>query len=695
MTTSIKRLCRATGLVAAIALKLVGYAAPAGPADKPIDGKALADALIEVSGNEDTWFRTAGLLAFSLEMGIPEERFRETHPGAPFDKLPAPVLAALRQHVAGINAWSGCFGDKRQTQIVENDLFGGGSSKDAKKRTCEQIASLIVANLLPAKSLAGLGEDDVKNYKSIAKAAAEWEERLRGKPGDERMKAWFDDANEVQHRLFLALAIQTTHTPAYRLLEADFVKRAKAADVYLYLELSAYFRHRRAAGQKLYEQIVPVLQKQPFQNGPPDEQQFFFDMWKLLTDYDTLEAAIADWQGGRLKLEELAELLNGSIDQPWAYHSMGLEPVSVFRPTMEQNLKALVARAAREQDLTKRMALLELSLNATRLLNTVIGRSDTVERRPAPRSDADEWRPMVQQLRELFKDEQVIFEGESLTTPGERAAGIVWELWKPEEQHYDAKTETYSRDWRTDTLHSLARTARSLKIPAAEYFLTQPDGVQLDTYPEQKAAAVAAKFVDGDAAAWRKQLSSLPWNERLMLMAEAKRDKKLAFRMWQRLVEFVDWTGETPNKPDSFADVWRDKLAGQKLSAATWQALQDWIVAEARVRRYWTLVGETSPVRPGISLFVLSTSLPVRGDSAVPELRTGIRSDGIMLLPERERFRITADKLEAIVKERDKEFPTRPTPIAAIVEQYTKQEAGEELCDEGFALWLVVLPPKQ
>lgn len=691
---AIERLCRATGLAAAIVLKLVVCAARAGAADTAIDSKALADALVEVSGDEDTWFRSAGLLAFSLEIGVPEERFRETHPGAQLDKLPAPVLPALRQHVASINAWSGCFGDKRETQIVENDLFGGGSSKDAKKKTCEQVASLIVANLLPAKRLAGMGKDETENYELMAKEAAEWEKLLRGKPADERMKAWFDGTNDLQRRHFLALVIEMAHKPAYRLLEADFAKRAKAADVYLYLELSAYFRHRRAAGQKLYQQLVPVLRKQPFESGPPAEQQFFFDMWKLLTDYDTLEAAIADCQAGRLKLDELAELLNRSIDQPWAYHSMGLEPVSVFRPTMEQNLKALVAAAAREQDLTKRMALLELGLNATRLLNTVIGRTDEVERRPAPRSDSAEWRPMVEQLRELFKDDRVMFEGESLTTPGERAAGIVWELWKPEEQQYDAKTKTYSRDWRTDTLHSLARTARSLKIPAAEYFLTQPDGVEQETYPEQKAAAVAAKFVDGDAAAWRKQLANLPWSERLMLMAEAKRDKKLAFRMWKRLVEFVDWTGAAPNKPNSFAEVWRNMLAGEKLSAATWQALQDWIVAEARAGRYWTIVGETSPVRPGISLFVLPTSPQVRGDYAVPELHTGIRSDGIMLFPERERFRITSDKLEAIIKERNKELSARPTPIAAIVEQNAKQQGDEELCDEGFALRLIVLPPK-
>lgn len=670
------------------------WAAEPAAGEKAVDGQSLADALLEVDGNENAWFRSAGLLAFSLELGIPEAKFREAHPGAQLDKLPAAVLASLRRHIDGIDAWSGCFGDERETHIVENDLFGGGSSKNAKKKTCEQAASVIVASLIPARLLADSGDDEAKNRELFAKSATAWQNRLRGKPADERMETWFKEADDGQRRLFLALAIQMSHSPAYPLLEAAFVERAKSADAFLYLELSAYFRRRRAKGKKLYGQLEPVLRKQPFKDGPPDEQEFFFEMWKLLTDYDTLDAAIADWQAGRLELSNLAELVERSIDQPWAYHSMGVEPVSVFRPTVEQNLKTLVASAVREQDLNRRVVLLGLASKSAHLLKVVTARSDDIEKRPAPRSDAAEWRQPVQQLRELFKDDRLGFHETWLTTPGEMAAGIVWELWQPEEQQYDAKDETWLRDWRRDAL-LLVRTARSLKIPAAEHFLTQPDGVQLEAYPEQQAAAIAAKFRDGNAAAWRKQLAALPWNEQLMLLAEMKRDPKLAFRMWPRLVEFIDWTGATKDEPASFVDVWRDKLAGKKLEEATWQALQDWIVAEARAGRYWMIAGETSPVRPGISLYILPTPPEARKEYAAPELRTHIQSDGISIYSRIERFRIAAHGLEEIVAKEDERPTTLPHPIRAIMEQNAKREGDQDLCNDGFTLRMVVVPPRR
>lgn len=664
--------------------------------ERAIGSQVLADSLVVVDGDENAWFRGAGLLAFSLEIGIPEAKFREAHPGAQLDRLPVAVRDALHRHIEGIGVWTGCFGDKRKTRIVENDLFGGGSSKNAKKKTCEDVASIIVASLLPTKLLAGMGDDGAKNRELIVKAAGDWANRLRGKPADERMKAWFEEAGDAQRRLFLALAIQMSHAPAYPLLEAEFVRRAKAADAFLYLELSAYFRHRRAQGKKLYAQLEPVLRKQPFKDGPPGEQEFFLDVWKLLTDYDTLDAAIADWQAGRLELSKLAELFERSIDQPWAYHSMGVEPVSVFRPTTERNLKTLIATAAREPDLNRRVALLDLASEAAHLLKVVTARTDEIEQHPVPRSDAAEWKQPIQQLRELFKDDRVLFHETSLVTPGEMAADVVWELWQPKEQQQDAKHETWLRDWRLDAL-LLVRTARSLKIPAAEYCLSQPDGVAPETYPEKQAAAIAARLVEGHAAAWRKQLDALPWNERLMLLTEAKRDPKFAFRMWPRLVEFVDWTGVAKNEPASFVELWRDKLAGKKLEEATWQALQDWIVAEARGNRYWMIVGETSPVRPGISLYILPAPSEVaKNEYALPELRTHIQSDGISIYTKIERFRISAGTLEEVVTKEERErFKTLPRPILAIMEQNAKQEGDEELCTDGFTMRMTVLPPQK
>jgi hypothetical protein len=131
------------------------------------------------------------------------------------------------------------------------------------------------------------------------------------------------------------------------------------------------------------------------------------------------------------------------------------------------------------------------------------------------------------------------------------------------------------------------------------------------------------------------------------------------------------------------------------LEEATWQTLQDWIVAEARGNRYWMLVGETSPVRPGISLYVLPAPSEPRNENAVPDLRTHIQSDGISIYTRIERFRIGANALKEVVTKEEERFKTLPRPILAIMEQNAKQEGDEELCTDGFTLQMIVLPPQK
>lgn len=107
----------AASVLAAMCLGLIRGAAPVAAAEKPIDSKLLATALTEVGGDEETWYRGAALFAFALEIGVSEEQFRQSYPGARLNDLPSTVLAALRKHVAGVNLWCGCFGDQRETGI--------------------------------------------------------------------------------------------------------------------------------------------------------------------------------------------------------------------------------------------------------------------------------------------------------------------------------------------------------------------------------------------------------------------------------------------------------------------------------------------------------------------------------------------------------------------------------------------------
>lgn len=680
-------------LFLAVIVRQTGEAAPLDKSSAK--SHELADALVTVKGDTNKWFGGPVLLALASELGITEERFRQTHPGAELEKLPAVVLATLRHGSAGIPTWIDCLDDQRATGVIENDLFNGGSSKDAKPITCGDAAGAVIALLVPSGKLHQLDGKGTEDRSLVKKAASEWHERLLGMAPEQRMKAWYEAADESERRLLLALAIQTSHAPAYPTLEASFLERAKKPDDFLYLELSAYFRHRRAAGKKLYEQVLATMPKPQPGQGRADDRELFAAMWKLLTDYDTLEPAINDWLTGKLPLGQLSELLTRSTDAPWAYHSMGIEPASVFRPTQEQNLRALVAAASREQDADKREALLSLGSEAASNLVSIIDHINPNDRLPPPRSDAEEWQPVVAQLRALFRDNRQVLVGDSITSPAEQAAEIVWDLWGPKEQTYDATTETYLRDWRREAFFRFdGGSCRSLLVPAAEEFISRPSGVKSLPYPEQEASALAREFADGDALAWRKKLEPMRWDRQLLLQSQAKKDSNFANHIWSRLVEFVDWTGASPGEPKSFEIVWRDKIAGRKLDESTWRALQSWLISEANDQRYWTIVAESHPVRPGITVNVHPTKMLGDTKNSHPVLLNYIRSGGLSL-GKKESFQIVSNKLHEFVLDDEKDNQDRLRPLAAITERLKGKADDQLFSDRGFVLRMIVLPPRK
>ncbi len=88
-------------------------------------------------------------------------------------------------------------------------------------------------------------------------------------------------------------------------------------------------------------------------------------LWPLLVKNDNLDGDIKDWLAGRIDFGTLSEIVERSVDQPWAYHSMPVEAVAVGRPIVEANLRSLVATAAREQPLEKRLPLIAIAEEAT------------------------------------------------------------------------------------------------------------------------------------------------------------------------------------------------------------------------------------------------------------------------------------------------------------------------------------------
>ena len=381
---------------------------------------------------------------------------------------------------------------------------------------------------------------------------------------------------------------------------------------------------------------------------------------------------------------------------------MPVEQTSVFRPTMEANLRSLVAAAHCERQLDRRMTLLALANRAAELLVTIIGRTSDDERRPWPRSDSSEWKAMVGQLRDLFRDERAALVHEEHTdlivTPAEKSAEVVWTLWQPNTRRLDPGKRDAQPDWRSNELRTYDGPGRSLIVEAAQDCLANPAGFEAQSYPEQKAAELASQLSRGTAVEWRKLLSALPWNERLLAQTATRSDREFAVRLWPRLLEFNDWQAAEPERsPATFDALWRAKLAGKSLDEAAWRALQEWIVSEARAGRSWWIVGETFPTRPGIRLYILQTPAEFTSDDEFPALKARLDGD-FDLRSQPEHYRVLPTALKAVPPQPDEFGPPDeklPTPIEAIHLQSRRKADDLDLNREGFRLHVLALPPKK
>ena len=463
---------------------------------------SLATSLGMVQGDQSAWNRCC-LFAFGVEVGIPEQRLKEAWPGAKLDLLPAEVLATLRQGSEGIPAWIACLKDHQPTGVVENDLFGGGSSEKAKKLTCHEAALSVLLTLTPSSLLNDLPTDDDGRIEKLQTVFVDWEKLLRPLSSIERMQEWFKRAGDDQRRMFLAIVIQTQYAPAYTLLEESFLKRAVQPDGFFVLEVSAYIRHRRDAAKAFLAQIEKKIGERPVN----EDEGFHLEMWRLLTQYGSMEPAIQDWLADRIDIDKLATLLDRSIDQPWAYHSMPIEPTAVHRAVVEVNLRSLVSAAHREHEIEKRMKLLELASHGSDLLKTVIYRTSGQERRPSPRSDSPEWKGMVEEMRELLTDSRISAGTETVVTPSEKAAKIIWHFWGP--GALDTTRRDEQPDWRTSQVGFADGSCRSLIVDGAKECFANLNGVAALPFPKEAAALLMRGFTTGNALAWRQKLSSL------------------------------------------------------------------------------------------------------------------------------------------------------------------------------------------
>jgi hypothetical protein len=691
-------ICRAVLLAVLVLWMQPGGAASGQDRAKP----TFADSLISVDGDSDLWVRRS-LVALAAELGIEEQAFSNSWPGLKLDMLPANVTGALQKGADGIDDWLQCLRDQRPTRIVSTDPFTGRPAKNGEKLTCANAARIVLARLIPSNRFEKRPQDDVESIGALIPVAEAWRKQLQGVAPQERLEKWFAEAGEHQRRMLLVVALQTRFDRAFPLLEQDFLSRANKQDDFLYLDVSAYVRQRRSATVEFVGRLNTKWRERP----PEDEHRAFFtQLWATLGEYDSLAPAVQDWRDGRISAEKLAALLERSIDQPWAYHSVAIEPIFMHGPVVEANLKTLVAAARQEEQLEKRMILLTMGVYESQRLIEVIHRTNAAERLPRLRSDSPAVRTMVEDLRSLLNDDRLASDDSSLAecpiaTPGSKAAQIVWYLWGPNTSEIDVIFNGESRDWRGDKIDLYGSTCRTLLVPAALDFLQHPGPEPAQSFPTAEAAAVLQQFVAGSAADWRRQLEALRWDQRLMFQLQARNDAEFAARLAPRMLEFVDaHSAGLEALPASFERLWKDSLVGQKLDEPSWAALRNWVAAEARSNRWWCVYAEAVPCRPGISLYVSPAHLRQRQSEAFPTVQA--TATALDFLPlEVEKFRIEADRLERVpikdnpFKESLAEPRAWPTPIEAIKADKSALDSEKEFNLTGYTINLFALPAKK
>jgi hypothetical protein len=588
------------GLPSLSVVILVGIAA-IGPSRGRAAEVTLTEALPQVEGWVDEWSACFAQYALAAQLGVPDEQFRACYPGVRWQNVPPRVIEALRAGSAAIPEWLACLDDPRASKVVEYDPEHFTPERN-RRVTCGNLALNVVALLVPGEAFDDARFIENKDFENLRTAALKWHESVRSAVAPKRLEAWHLQASTRQRLALLAQTIRWRHTIAYPVIEADFLRRAPQPNDSFYREVAAFLRHRRRKGVAFLEQLDGVL--------PPGRDEvydtFYRSSWRLLASYDTMAAVIDDWSAGRVGDDVWGALVASSVNQPWAKHGNSVEPSSVHRAVAEANLRDLVAAAARETRLERRIKLTAAASYTANVVRDETHRSDRWERGPLPRVDAPEWRDTLATLRNLLEDDRLVANVDAPSSPAGDAAEIVIRLWG-DRTYANVFWRREEIDWRVEALQKELHGYRRLRVEGARAVLSLPNSFKPEIFPKERAAQLSGLFRDGNAVRWRAQAAALGWEEQLMLQLYASQNRDFAARATPRLLELVEARrSEGGRLPETLETLWRDKLAQLPLDAKTWNVLCEWLVEEVLAGRYWALYLESSISRPGIDLILIS-----------------------------------------------------------------------------------------
>lgn len=664
-------MCRRMTLVVIVCV--LGLAIDASAEDK--EKRSLADAILAIQVDELHWIRISHALALGTEIGIPDEQLQTQLPQSKLKTLPREVVEALKQGSAAIPAWAVCVTDERPTGIHENDPFNGTSSDASRLLTCREAAIIVLSILTPAGKVKEIAGED--RTLQVRDAALAWGRQIESLSPSDRIREWLKLSDRRDKLFLLGFIYQTGHAAAYPVLEAQFLERAKTPDAMFFLEASAYFRHRRAGAKEFLDQLIKTIPHPlQIQEIREDDVKFFEAMWRLLTRYGNIDSATDAWIAGQCSSDDLSELIQRSVDQPWAYHSRPVEPVEVHIPVMEDNLIGLVGAALRQDDLNRRLALLQFANEALEVLTSIRQHAHFLDD-PDNGRTSSRWLSTATALQKMLDDSrEVISESGHSSSPSIEAAKLVWTLWGPDSQTRLQDNGQPIQDWRKMAMDNCRSHLGPVIVPAAKEVYSRPEPILPELFPENESPKLAAELFTGTAPEMREKYDNLPWRSKLLALIQLQFDTKVSPKLYPTFLSFTEWRpAHVTGDPPPFETVWREQLMGHSLDEKAWNAMKSWLVTEARAGRHWQIIAESAPCRPGFTVIVMPTAGAKYMEQTVLEANlTGMYSQP-------ERYRITAQSMEPIsseewlklIEDDGEDFLNKaPKPMDALREEFAE-----------------------
>lgn len=593
--------------------------------------ESRAAALASMSESTIGWTRQCER-AFARFVGVPEERLRDAVPGYAWPEPPDALVPLLSGDPAAIEQLVPLLKDQRESAVHELDMLG--RPQDDSRLSVASLADSLLFWLVPLGALpADVDEKDIPRI--VEEATRAWSRKAITLKPEERLPAWFEAAADEQRRMALAFFIMTAHQPAWPLIENSLLKRAKAGEEvgYIILEAAAYVRHRRQEAAPFLEKLTAVLDSATME----EEYGPFFaakeGRFMLVEPFSAAER-VQQFLDGKLTRDDLSEWVIRGLDQPWAYHSVGIEPASVHLPHVDNCLTALLDGAAGTQDLWKKLDLLQMAEGLCDTRNDICRHARKDELRPLPAPTDPSQCNLVKALRTLLADEREGFENEQLVSVAGVAGQCVWSRWGTNTRHLDTVFHDVPADWR-GRAEDFPRELPSLAAEAAVDMLDDTQPMQPEAFPEQEARGLAETLLHVSMTDWPQRLQALTWRQKLLFCEQAGRDEVTAKSVWPRMLRWYQLK-DVERLPASFRQLWKEKCEAQILGKASFDALREWMLAEAAQSHRWAMVVEGSPCSPGLTLH-LCTMRETTPNTA-PKLRSALDGTNFFMMREVWRF---------------------------------------------------------